>query len=139
MEELRKIKLNIPSWAARLYILISLAMIPWVIYLGYKLPLQHISRNWDITWIGLDVAQISALLTTGILARLSSIYMLFFAPIAGTLFLTDAWFDILGYKVGAFGFNQALLMAAFGEIPLTVMSFALTIHGLKRLHAKKYY
>jgi len=137
MEELRKVKTNIPKWAASIYILISIGMIPWVIYLGYSLHAQHISRNWDITWIGLDIAQISSLLITGLLTRIGSIYMVFTATITGTLFLADAWFDILGYKLGTFGSSEAIIMATFGEVPLAIMSYALAIHGLNRLHAKK--
>ena len=93
MEELKKVKTNIPKWATTIYILISIGMIPWVIYLGISLHAQHISRNWSITWVGLDIAQISLLLITGLLTRLNSIYMIFTAAITGTLFLTDASSD----------------------------------------------
>jgi hypothetical protein len=135
MEELRKIKLNIPSWAAVLYIVISLGLIPWTVYLSFALPDHHLSRNWDITWVGLDAALIGSLLATGILARLKSIYMIATAVITGTLFTTDAWFDILSYRAGTRGFNEAVVMALIGEIPMAVMSFALAVHGLRRLHA----
>lgn len=137
VEELRKVKTNIPRWAAAIYLLISVGMIPWVIYLAYTLHAQHISRNWDITWVGLDIAQISSLLITGMLTKIKSIYMVFTATITGTLFLTDAWFDILGYKLGTIGSSEAIVMATLGEIPLALMSYALAIHGLHRLHAKK--
>jgi hypothetical protein len=137
VEKLKKVKIDIPKWATSVYILISLGMIPWVIYLGYSLHNQHISKNWDITWIGLDIAQISSLLITGLLAKINSIYMIVMASITGTLFITDAWFDILGYRLGTFGSSEAIIMAIFGEIPLAIMSYALAIHGLHRLHTKK--
>lgn len=137
MEELRKVRITIPVWAASLYIFISLAMIPWTIFLGYHLPTQHLSRNWDITWVGLDAALIISLLTTGILAKIQSIYMVMSASITGTLFLTDAWFDILGYKLNSIGFAEAIFTACLGEIPVAIMSFALAVHGLQKLHAKK--
>lgn len=137
MDEFRKVRINIPVWAASLYIIISLAMVPWTIFLGYHLPTKHLSRNWDITWVGLDAALIISLLTTGILAKVESIYMVIFASITGTLFLTDAWFDILGYKFGSIGFAEAILTACLGELPVAIMSFILAAHGLQRLHAKK--
>jgi hypothetical protein len=136
MEELKKVKTNIPKWATTIYILISIGMIPWVIYLGVSLHAQHISRNWSITWVGLDITQISLLLITGLLTRLKSIYMIFTAAITGTLFLTDAWFDILAYRLGTFGSSEAILMAIFGEVPLAIMSYMLAIHGIHQLHKK---
>ncbi len=137
MDKYRKVKINIPPWAATIYILISIGLIPWTIYLGFALPTHHLARNWDITWVGLDITLIIGLLTTGILARLKSIYMIMAASITGTLFMTDAWFDILGYKMGSFGFGKALVMAICGEIPVALMSFILAVHGLRRLHHKE--
>ncbi len=137
MEELRKVKVSIPSWAAIIYIIISIGMIPWTIFLSFHLPNQHITKNWDITWVGLDIAQIISLLITGILAKLGSIYMVLSAMTTSTLFLADAWFDILGYRLGTFGSAKAMLMALFGELPLAILSFALAVHALRRLHAKK--
>ncbi len=138
MEELKKVKISIPLWAAGLYIIISLAMIPWTIFLGFRLPTEHLSRNWDITWVGLDIAMIASLLVTGILAKMQSIYMVVSAVVTGTLFVADAWFDILGYNIGSIGFSEALITAFFGELPMAIMSFTLAIHGLRRLHAQRY-
>lgn len=134
---LRQIRITIPSWAAWLYVLISIGLIPWAVYLSFALPAHHLSRNWDITWVGLDAALVIALLATGILAKMKSIYMVITAVITATLFITDAWFDILSYHSGTHGFNEALIMAVFGEIPMAIMSLLLAIHGLRRLHAGK--
>ena len=134
MDQYRKVKINIPAWAATIYILISIGLIPWTIYLGFALPTRHLAHNWDITWVGLDIALIIALLVTGLLARLKSIYMIMAASVTGALFLTDAWFDILGYRMGSFGFGKALVMAVFGELPMAFLSFLLAIHALRRLH-----
>ena len=126
--------LNIPSWAATLYILISIGLIPWTIYLGFRLPAHHTTHNWDIAWVGLDIGLVLTLLATGILARLHSLYTIIFAIVAGTLLLADAWFDITGYKIGSHGFDEALLMAILGELPLALMSFILAVHGVRKLH-----
>ncbi len=135
METYRKVKVSIPTWAGWLFVIISIGLIPWTVYLSLALPEHHLSRNWDITWVGLDIALIISILATGLLAKLKSIYMITTAIITGTLLLTDAWFDILSYRAGSRGFNEALIMAAFGEIPVALMSFLLAIHGLRRLHA----
>ncbi len=137
MEEIKKVRISIPSWWAVIYIAISLFMIPWTVFLGFHLPSKHITRNWDITWVGLDAFLIVSLLVTGILAKMNSIYMVLSAIITGTLFMTDAWFDVLGYKVGSFGFSEAMLTAFFGELPMAFMSYGLAIHALRRLYAEK--
>lgn len=136
MEEYRKVKISIPSWATILFVVISLGLIPWTIYLSFALPQHHLSRNWDITWVGLDAALIGSLLATAILAKLKSIYMVMAAVIVGTLFLTDAWFDILSYHVASHGFYEAVGMAVFGEIPMAIMSFSLSVHALRRMHSQ---
>ena len=135
MDYYRRIKIAIPSWAAWVYVLISICLIPWTVYLSFALPTHHISRNWDITWVGLDAALIGSLLATGILAKLKSIYMIMTAMITATLFATDAWFDILSYRAGTRSFDTALLMAVVGEIPMAIMSAGLAVYGLRRLHA----
>ena len=135
MDYFRRVKINIPSWAAILYVLISVCLIPWTVYLSFALPVHHLSRNWDITWVGMDAALIGFLLATGILAKLKSIYMVLTAMITATLFITDAWFDILSYPAGSRNFDGALLMAVIGEIPMAIMSVALAVHGLRRLHS----
>ena len=131
----RKVKISIPAWSARLYVIISVLLIPWAVYLSFALPTHHLSRNWDITWVGLDAALIGSLLTTGILAKLKSIYVVLTSTITATLFITDAWFDILSYHAGSKGFNEAVTMAILGEIPMAIMSLLLAVHVLKRLHS----
>jgi nucleoside recognition membrane protein YjiH len=137
MDELKTVKIAIPGWAAAIYIIISLAMIPWTIALGFHLPTQHLSKNWDVTWVGLDIGLILSLLTTGFLAKINSIYMVLAASVTGTLFLADAWFDILGYRMGSLGFAQAIFTAALGELPMALMSFGLAVHGLHRMHRQR--
>ena len=134
MNHFKRLHLNIPSWAATLYILISLGLIPWTVFLGFRLPSHHTTHNWDVAWVGLDIGLVLTLLATGILAKLRSLYTVIAAVAAGTLLLADAWFDMTGYRIGSHGFNQAFLMAVFGELPLALMSFALAMHALRKLH-----
>lgn len=134
----KTLHLNVPSWAATLYILISIGLIPWTIYLGFRLPTHHTTHNWDVAWVGLDIGLVLTLLATGILAKLHSLYTIIVAVIAGTLLLADAWFDITGYRIGSRGFDEALLMAIFGELPLALMSFTLAVHGVRKLHKNAY-
>ncbi len=138
MARFKTLHLNIPSWAATLYILISVGLIPWTIYLGFRLPTHHTTHNWDVAWVGLDIGLVLTLLATGILAKLHSLYTIVMATVAGTLLLADAWFDMTGYRLDSRGFNEALLMAILGELPLALMSIGLAIHGVRKLHKTAY-
>jgi hypothetical protein len=53
------------------------------------------------------------------------------ATAVGTLLLFDAWFDIMSSRPGA-ELNEAILMAAFFEIPIALMSYALAFHVLDK-------
>ena len=132
-----KIDIRIPAWAATLYIVVSLIMIPWTIYLGFHLPSKRVNHHYDISWVGLDAGLAISLLLTGIMAWRRRAFLIITAAITGTLFLCDAWFDIVSANPGTFAFAEALFMAAFAEVPLACMSYILAGHTLKRLTAAK--
>lgn len=132
----KTVQINIPKWAAIMYVVIAIILIPWTIYLGFHLPVEHITINWDTLWVGLDLAIVITLLASGILAYKKSIYTILFASMNGMLFITDAWFDVFSYRVNSLGSAEAIVMAIFGEIPMAIFSFSLAVHVLKKLHSK---
>ncbi|MEO8105584.1 MAG: hypothetical protein ABI602_04600 [Candidatus Saccharibacteria bacterium] len=128
------IVLRVPAWAARLYVLFALILLPWTVYLGASLPTEHLSAHWDISWTGLDIALVAALLATGLFAYRRSIWVVIAAASAGSLLLVDAWFDVTSER-SADLFREALLFALLIEIPLALMSYYLAGHALQ--HNKK--
>jgi len=121
--------LRIPSWAANIYIMLAVVLLPWTIYLGLTLPERHLSHNWDVSWTGLDIGLFVALLATGLFAYLRSIWIVISAATAGSLLLVDAWFDVMSEHSGV-QFHQAMLLAFVFELPLALMSYYLSIHAL---------
>lgn len=132
----KTIEFSIPKWATLAYIIIAIVLIPWTVYLGFHLPTAHITLDWDVLWVGLDLAIILTLLLTGIFAAKKSIYTIIFATINASLFLTDAWFDVFSYRASTYGSAEAIIMAIFGEIPMAIFGYSLAIRGLERLHQK---
>jgi hypothetical protein len=126
-----QVQLPIPTWAGALYLILCVFLIPWTVHLSSALPTRHLSQHWDVSWGGLDVGIIVALLFTAILAFKKSKWVTIPATAVGTLLLFDAWFDIMSSRPGA-ELNEAILMAAFFEIPIALMSYALAFHVLDK-------
>jgi hypothetical protein len=127
----KRVHVHTPPWATRLYIVLALVLIPWTVYLSITLPEHHLSEHWDLSWAGLDGAMSFSLLMTGILAYRKSRLVVISAAIAGTLTLVDAWFDVVSERPG-WELEEALFLALCIEVPLSIISFALAYHTLKR-------
>jgi hypothetical protein len=124
------VKLNIPTWASRLYIILGLVLLPYTIYLGSTLPQHHLSTHWDISWTGLDIALVLSMICTGILAYTKSMWLIITASTTGSLLLVEAWFDVMSER-GSYQLHQAILLAVAFEIPFALMSYYLAIHTIK--------
>lgn len=125
------IVLYIPTWAARVYAMLAIVLVPWTAYLGESLPRHHLSSHWDVSWAGLDIGLTVAMLATGLCAYMNSMWLVITATTAGSFLMLDAWFDVLSEHSGGL-FHQALLSAFLFEIPLALMSYSLAAHALKR-------
>ncbi len=126
----KKIKNPIPHWAAKVYIALSLILLPWSIYLGSSLPRYHLSAHWDVSWTGLDVGIIVVLLLTGLFAYLKSHWIVISSSTVGSLLLVDAWFDVMSERRGL-QLHEALFLAFFIEIPLALISYRIAYQTLK--------
>lgn len=129
-------KLFIPTWSAVLYITMSIVLIPWTIYLGASLPTHHLSAHWDISWSGLDVGIILAMLATGIFAIRKSIWIAITSSIVGTLLIVDAWFDIMSER-RELQFHEALFLAIVFELPIALVSYYVAYRVLKSNNSHK--
>jgi hypothetical protein len=123
--------LPVPNWVAKAYLFMAIVLLPWTIYLGLSLPRHHLSNHWDVSWAGLDVGLIVSMLTTGILAKMESVWIVIFSSTTGSLLLVDAWFDTMSERA-SFQFHQALFSAIVFEIPLAAVSYYISVHTLKR-------
>ena len=116
-----------PRWVAGLFVAGAIALVPWIVYLGFELPEQNISRHWDLTWVGFDIVLLFALARTGWLAWKGRRQMELPAIAAGTLLLVDAWFDITTAGTTR-DLIQAAVSAAVIEVPLAMLAFWIAAH-----------
>jgi hypothetical protein len=106
-----------PQKLAFILIAIAVVMVPWLIILGATLDGQAQVRMWSVTWIGLDLAEITSLVATAHFLVKRSLFVMTTASFSATLFLLDAWFDIMLSPAGS-DWYQALFLAIVFEVPM---------------------
>lgn len=103
-------------------IFVAVLMVPWTVYLAATLPTRHHAAHWDAVWVGFDVALVFGIVITAVGAFRRSGWLAIAATATGTLFLCDAWFDVLT-STGSHEATVAVLQALVGELPLAALCF----------------
>ena len=87
---------NTPRWVAPLYIVLSVVMLPWIVYLYHSLPQREFSEHYRAAWVGFDALLFGQLARTGIYALNTRWQgrVRHHASASATLLVVDAWFDI---------------------------------------------
>ncbi len=104
---------------AGVILVIAVALVPWIVFLGVTLPPRYEAGHWPLLWIGYDVAEVAVLLVAAWAAWFRRQILAATSLVAATLMLCDAWFDV----VSSFGHRDqwvTLATAIGGEIPLAV-------------------
>jgi len=110
----------LPRWIPRLLSLVAIALVPWTLWLTFTLPSRHVADDYDLAWVGFDLALLAAIGTTAWMIVHGSKWLLPLAAVAGTMLVCDAWFDITTSS-GATERTQAILEAVFAELPLAAI------------------
>jgi hypothetical protein len=93
---------------------------PWTLYLTYSLPSRHVTRHYDLAWVGFDIVLLLAFAATGWSALRPTKWLVPAAAVTGTMLLCDAWFDIVTSSGGSEQV-EAILEACFAELPLAAL------------------
>ena len=109
-----------PRWAVRLLAVAVLALVPWTLALGYRLPARHTTSEWDVAWVGLDVGLALALAATGVGLARRRAWAGAAATAAATILACDAWFDNV-LATGLEEHVEAALEALCVELPLAAL------------------
>jgi hypothetical protein len=112
-------RVPLPRWIVPVLTLTAAALLPWTLWLTYSLPSRHVTRHYDVAWVGFDIALLGAFVLTTWFALRSSQWLVPAAAATGTMLLCDAWFDIVTSDPA--GRLEAVLEAAFAELPLAVL------------------
>jgi hypothetical protein len=109
-----------PRWLAYAFVVCSLALLPWTVWLYQTLPSRATADNWDVAWTGFDVALAVTLLATAVGALRSSSWTQGAAASAATLLVCDGWFDVTTSRTNH-ELMVAVTMAALAEGPLALL------------------
>lgn len=99
-----------------------LALIPWIIYLGFTLPADYHARNWSLTWIGFDVVLVLMMAATAYLGWQRRVMLILPAFGTGVLLIVDAWFDMVTADPSDVWVSVGT--AVLGEIPLAALQLS---------------
>ena len=110
----------LPRWIGPIFLVVALALGPWTLYLTYTLPSRHVTRRYDLAWIGFDIALLAAFAVTGWCVLRASKWLVPAAAVTGTMLLCDAWFDVITSQSGGEQV-EAILEACFAELPLAAL------------------
>jgi hypothetical protein len=117
---------EVSRWVAPVFLLCSVVLIPWIVYLGLSLPERQVSHHYDAAWVGFDVFELIALSATGYFALRRSRYLALAAASAATLLVVDAWFDILTSP--RHQMLESIVLAVVIELPLAGVCAWLSFH-----------
>lgn len=99
---------------------VAVGMLGWIVVLGVSLPSSASTREWRLVWIGFDVGELGSVLVTLWALYRSRQLAVPAALISGTLFICDAWFDVV-LSWGTSGWALSLASALFLELPLATV------------------
>jgi hypothetical protein len=97
------------------------ALIAWIILLGFTLPRRYDAAHWNLAWIGFDVALLIGLASTAWAAWNRRAIIVIFATITATLMCADAWFDMTTARSTDLGVS--VVQAVFVELPFAYFLF----------------
>src|SRR5579875_2380703 len=117
--------------------LMAVALIPWIVFLGLSLPPRYDAGHWRLLWIGYDVAEVGVLAFAAWAAWSRRQILGSTSLVAAILLFSDAWFDI----VTSWGHRDQWVTLATGlgvEIPLGIFFLwlhrALVLRALRAFH-----
>jgi hypothetical protein len=100
--------------------LVAIGLVPWTLWLTFTLPSRHVTDDYDLAWVGFDIALAVAIGAAAWTIVRGSKWLVPLATVAGTMLLCDAWFDITTSS-GATERTVAILEAILAELPLAAV------------------
>lgn len=95
-------------------------LVPWIAFLVVELPGHALRRSLAISWIGLDLVELGALLLVASLLRRGHRATSPVAAVAATLLTLDAWFDLTS-AAPRLEYALAIFLACAAELPLAAL------------------
>ena len=109
----------LPRWITALLAFMSIALIPWTLWLTFSLPSKHTSHHYDLAWVGFDIALAVMFALTARAGYLRSEALGPLSAATAAMLLSDAWFDVVTSTPGER--LEAILQACLAEVPLALL------------------
>ena len=106
-----------PRWVGVLFLLLAIALVPWIVYIYATLPRFTEMVHYRVAWVGFDIALLVLMALTAVLALQGKRQMELPAVALATLLIVDAWFDITTAS-GKMARTEAIILAIFVELPI---------------------
>jgi hypothetical protein len=114
------LRILLPRWVTAVLALVTVLLVPWILYLTFTLPSRHVTFHYDLAWVGFDVGLTAVFAATAWATLRGSQWLVPLAAATGTMLLCDAWFDVVTSQGGT-ELWEAIAEAALAEVPLAVM------------------
>ena len=95
-------------------------LVPWIVFMTVQWLGEGGKRDFDGSWIGLDLAELAGMLLVAKLFRVRHRTASPVAAATGTLLTLDAWFDYMS-AMPKLESLEAVAMAVFAELPLGIL------------------
>lgn len=103
---------------------VAAALLPWVLYLAFSLPMHHVAVHWRLAWVGFDATLAAVFAAAALAARRDSPLLPDLLMAGAVLLLCDAWFDV-ATAASARELAAAVAEAAAAELPLALYCLGL--------------
>ena len=131
-----QLTLPLPRWLGPLAVCCAIGILPWIGYLAVTLPVRQRAVDYDLAWVGYDLAMAAVLAALAYCALRRKTATGVIAAVASTMLVIDAWFDIV-----TTGDREQLMFAiasaALAEIPLAIVCAWVAINA-ERVRARAY-
>jgi hypothetical protein len=119
---------HIMRLAGPIFVLLSILLVPWTVYIAVALPSRQLSPNYDLAWAGFDVFLGVGLAATGYYALRRSRWLPVAAAATAAMLFVDAWFDVVTSPSGH-DLVAAIVLAVLVELPLSALCLFLAREG----------
>ena len=116
-----------PRWVAPLFCGAALAILPWIVSLGFELPERSTAQHYNLAWVGFDLLLVLAMARTAMFAWKGRRQVQLPAVATATLLIVDAWFDVMTAS-GSRALTEALIFALLLELPLAALAMYIARH-----------
>jgi hypothetical protein len=106
----------------------ALLLPAWALYLAVALPREHVTPNWDVVWVGFDLA-LATLAAAAVLAfRRRTRWTPVLGGAVAAALVCDAWFDVMTSD----GSDRwvAVALALLAELPVAALAAVIGVRSV---------